>query len=978
MWGTVPLATAAAAFGIHAIQGKKLTIGTMFTSLALFDLIQEPMLVLPQMFSEYLVSVKSLGRVAEFLSAPELDSTALVTTPISRSMLTGNTQPEHSVHTGGGSFGYRPMPTEPDSDSESDSGSESEGSEEAVTLPAGGFVLEDLRLSIKPGELVGVVGPVGSGKSTLLSAILGETDHVGGEPVERAGTAAYAAQTPFLLGATIRENIVFGREVSEERLAEVVRACALEPDLATMPSGLDTEVGVDGVTLSGGQRSRIALARAVCGGDDVVLLDDTLSAVDAAVATFLWRNCISHAGVLSGSTRILVTHSMQFLQDFDRLLVMDDGKIVDDGPPAELKESQVLKELLQAQAESDEKMRQASAVAEEEQSSGGDDDAPALASDGIQQAGADEAGGLMDGSEKQDPTEGLRSMLTYLRHAGVGYGVVTVGLHALDVLLEVLSTQWLSWWAVDKLSLAPMAYLRGYVDIALLQSTLRVVRQVVAASSVMRAARIYHERCLSSLMGSALSFFHVTPHGRILTRFSGDLAKIDSNYHKEVFEVVDMGMQLLGTGCVLLLTSGWFILAVPPIALAYRRIQTYFTHATREVQHLAGEAEHPISSHLGESLAGKVTIRAFGQAHVDRFVAKHGTLTDVANQADWTDHNLFQWLDLTCSGIGTFVQICAALIALGQRSAGAIRAGLTIRYAMTVTDQLNLMVDSLALIQSNGVKVERLEEVAQLPHEPDAKDRAEPAAVQSSDWRPTEGRVEFRQLTMRYRRCLPPALNGVSFVIEPGWRVGVCGRTGAGKSSVLAGLLRLADDISGSIEIDGVDTATVPLATLRSSLSLIQQESTLFEGTIRSNLSPLAEHDDDQMLRALRAVGLEDAVLQAGGLEARVEEHGEGWSAGQRQLLGIARAMLRRSRVVLLDEATSSCDSKTDRLVQEAIAKHCEGSTVITIAHRLGTIADSDRIMVLDAGRVAEFGTPAELQRKEGGLYAQLLRDSAE
>ena len=175
-----------------------------------------------------------------------------------------------------------------------------------------------------------------------------------------------------------------------------------------------------------------------------------------------------------------------------------------------------------------------------------------------------------------------------------------------------------------------------------------------------------------------------------------------------------------------------------------------------------------------------------------------------------------------------------------------------------------------------------------------------------------------------------------------------------------------------------MDTATVPLATLRSSLSLIQQESTLFEGTIRSNLSPLAEHDDDQMLRALRAVSLEDAVLQAGGLEARVEEHGEGWSAGQRQLLGIARAMLRRSRVVLLDEATSSCDSKTDRLVQEAIAKHCEGSTVITIAHRLGTIADSDRIMVLDAGRVAEFGTPAELQRKEGGLYAQLLRDSAE
>jgi ABC-type multidrug transport system fused ATPase/permease subunit len=291
---------------------------------------------------------------------------------------------------------------------------------------------------------------------------------------------------------------------------------------------------------------------------------------------------------------------------------MDDGKIVENGAPAELMESPILKGLLQAQADVDEKLRAASEDANEPQSSDGavDEEEQVVASDGIQQATAEEeTSGLMDGSEKQDPAEGLRSMMTYLRHAGVGYGVVTVGLHGVDVLLEVLSTQWLSWWAVDRLSIAAMAYLRGYVGIALLQSALRVVRQVVAAKSVMRAARVYHERCLSSLMGSALSFFHVTPHGRILTRFAGDLSKIDSNYHKEVFEVVDMGMQLLGTGCVLLLTSGWFALAIPPIALAYRRIQMYFTHASREVQHLAGAAEHPISSHLGESLSGTVTIR---------------------------------------------------------------------------------------------------------------------------------------------------------------------------------------------------------------------------------------------------------------------------------------------------------------------------------------------------------------------------------
>ena len=306
---------------------------------------------------------------------------------------------------------------------------------------------------------------------------------------------------------------------------------------------------------------------------------------------------------------------------------------------------------------------------------------------------------------------------------------------------------------------------------------------------------------------------------------------------------------------------------------------------------------------------------------------------------------------------------------------------------MTVTDQLNLMVDSLALIQSNGVKVERLEEVATLPQESDAEDRlsssqveAEGASLQLAprDWRPTEGRVEFKQLTMRYRPSLPPSLESVNFTIEAGWRVGICGRTGAGKTCILAAMLRLADAIEGEVLIDGVDTATVPLATLLSSLSLIQQESTLFEGTIRSNLSPLSEHGDEEMLSALRAVSLEDAVNQAGGLEARVEEHGEGWSAGQRQLLGIARALLRKSRVVLLDEATSSCDSRTDQLVQQAIAKHCEGCTVITIAHRIGTIADSDRIMVMDAGRVAEFGTPAELQSKEHGLYAKLLRDSAE
>lgn len=288
-----------------------------------------------------------------------------------------------------------------------------------------------------------------------------------------------------------------------------------------------------------------------------------------------------------------------------------------------------------------------------------------------------------------------------------------------------------------------------------------------------------------------------------------------------------MGMQLLGTGCVLLLTSRWFVLAVPPIALAYNRIHIYFTHASREVQHLAGAAE-------------------------------------------------------------------------------------------------------------------------------------------------------FRNVAMRYRNSIPPSLKEVSFVIEAGWRVGVCGRTGAGKSSVLAALLRLADDMDGSVLIEGVDTATLPLATLRSSLSLIQQESTLIRGTIRSNLIPMAKLADEELLSALRAVGLESAVVQAGGLGARVEERDHGFPAGQRQLLGIVRLLLRRSRVVLLDEATSSCDSRTDALVQEAIAKHCQGCTVITIAHRIGTIADSNRIMVLEAGRVVEFGTPADLRADAGGLYAKLLRDSTE
>lgn len=874
--------------------------------------------------------------------------------------------------------------------------------------------LTDLSLTIKPGKLIAIIGPVGAGKSSLLHVLLRELPLLSGS-VHIGGTVSYASQEPWLFAGSVRQNILFGQAMDRPRYNAVVRRCALDRDFTLFPQGDKTIVGERGVSLSGGQRARISLARAVYKRADIYLLDDPLSAVDAHVGRHLFESCL--VGYLRNTTRILVTHQLQFLRDVDQIIILKNGTIAAAGNFDTLSASGLDFAKLLAREEEEEKPvpdPNASADVDSESILHGSFRKRQMSIHSVSSvdnltATAPPESDRIEAESRTAGAVGGRVYAAYLRAAGHPIFVLFMFLVAtLAQLLGSASDWWTSYWVnleednpstrmsamsverrLNSSNINPEELARNYTNslsdntvfesvgltrydciyiysgmvIALVAISL--LRSFMFFSMAMRASTRLHNNMFSSITRAPMRFFHVNPSGRILNRFSKDMGAVDEVLPSALLDVLQIGLSLIGI-VVVVATVNYFLL-VPTLAIAvvFYGLRIFYLSSSRSIKRLEGVTRSPVFSHLNASLQGITTIRAFGaQEALIREFDNHQDLHSSAWYLFIASSRAFGfWLDLVC--VVYIGVVTMSFLVLGQIEHGG-NVGLAITQAMGLTGMFQWGMRQSTELENQMTSVERIEEYSNIESEPPLQ--SEPSKRPPPSW-PEAGRLEFKHVFLFYTPNEPPVLNDLSFVVQPKEKVGIVGRTGAGKSSLINALFRLAT-IEGDIIIDGRETSQLGLHELRSQISIIPQEPVLFSGTMRHNLDPFDEYPDQVLWRAIEEVELKEAVQELpAGLSSRMSEGGSNFSVGQRQLVCLARAIVRRNRLLVLDEATANVDPQTDALIQTTIRNKFAECTVLTIAHRLHTVMDSDKVLVMDAGRMVEFDHPhILLQNPEGVL----------
>ena len=847
----------------------------------------------------------------------------------------------------------------------------------------GGPTLTDINISLQKGELVMVTGRVGSGKSSLLAALLGEINKLSGT-VTRAGHVAYVPQSCWIRNASLKDNVTFSTPYDAAKFDATLRACALDTDIKILPAGAETEIGERGINLSGGQKARVQLARAVYCGADIFLLDDPLSAVDTHVARRLMDECL--LGVLRHTTRVLVTHQIQFLTHADRIVVVDDGKIVAQGKLDDVKDHIDLNMLHDV---TDEEHAQNAAEASAE-----DDKAAAAPEKGTEQSA------LVTEEERDKGAVGFEVYMMYFRAWGSGAwgsGVQVLVLVLLFIIAQACAEGteiWLAWWSMDVTramavekgkSLGdepagpPIKDINGrskdfwnwiYVGLALGGVILNACRGIYFQTRGVVASRRMVKNLASRVLGGTMAFFDVTPSGRILNRFSADTDRLDDKLTSIFENYLGISAWIFGALAVVCALLPWFTLPFVPLCLVYKLTEMYFTPTARELQRLEAVSRSPMVSHFTETVAGVTTIRAFEMVRL--FEQRAIDFLDVNLRPVQLGQESRRWLDQRLEVLNVLVQFFTAMFCLiSKDSISPTYAALALYKALSISAILSFLVMMRTFLETGMNAVERINFYT---NEIDQEDQTVPglqAASLAAEW-PRTGLIEFKRYNMRYRPNLPLVLRDLTLTIASGEKVGIVGRTGSGKSSMLTALFRLVEAAQGQILIDGTDIAAVPLKTLRSALSIIPQDPVLFSGTLRYNLDPFNQYPDAEVHDVLKCAQLQDL----GGLDKEISEGGENLSMGQRQLVALARVLLRKPRVLMLDEATASVDMETDNHIQNIIKERILArgdATLLVIAHRLSTIVDSSRVLVMEQGEAAEYAAPKELLSDKSSILSHMV-----
>ncbi|CAK7221694.1 hypothetical protein SCUCBS95973_004586 [Sporothrix curviconia] len=1075
-WITSPVALSAITLAVYAYIHGELSPSVAFVSLGVFRALEVTLSVVPELTTDLLDAWISVKRIEEYLAGADLVKI---------------TKDGESISFDKASIAW---PSDDDVD-------ESER-----------FVLRDINLTFPMGELSVISGKTGTGKSLMLSAILGEVDLLAGSITVPQGLSiddrhdakatkgdwilpksiAYIAQIPWIENATIRDNIIFGLPVDEERYQKTVAVCALTKDLEMLSDGESTEIGANGINLSGGQKWRITLARAIYSRAGILVMDDIFSAVDAHVGRHIFEKCIN-GELCAGRTRILVTHHVALCAPKTKFLVeLGEGRILNSGLTSELAEEGILERIKsheQSATEiSEEENAEATAVNSDNSTDNGDDndngnengnesaagDGGALkkiASRASQAAAA--AASSAEAVSKQTPRKFVEEekreegavrkhvYLTYLKaNGGWPFWSSVVVIFFVVQILSVGRSWWLRIWtglyddksetsslnystlghhalslsqsqsqqysygnglhqqtsmsSVPALSRAfgtpgkvatytseSMSYYMGiYILLAMSTAIIGSARYYYIFHGSIRASRVLFEKLNFIILRAPLRWLDTVPVGRILNRFTADFNIIDNQLANSISFGGNSFVQLIG-----IVLSGFFVSPIIVLmSFVLLIICVYFAviyvAAARPAKRLESTVKSPVFEQFGTALSGVVTIRGYDKAQV--YIERMYRRLDDWSTTTWHLWLFNRWVGWRISLVGSFFSVVVASIIFSSKTMDSALAGFALAFALDFSSAIMWTVRLYANVELQMNAAERIIEYTELPTE-DLGGQSPPAA-----W-PTEGRIEVDNLVVSYAADLPPVLKGLTFVVERNQRVGVVGRTGAGKSSLTLALFRFLEARSGDIHIDGIDISKIKLHDLRSRLSIIPQDPVLFSGTIRSNLDPFDTHTDEELKDCLDRVHLTSSRSSSAAtsgrnspdpvapgsssvasepkninvfndLSSQISEGGLNLSQGQRQLLCLARAIVRRPRVMVLDEATSAVDMHTDSLIQRSIREEFTDSTLLVIAHRLSTIADFDRILVLSDGAVAEYGTPRELWEKgpEEGIFRGMCEESGE
>ncbi|KAI8825578.1 P-loop containing nucleoside triphosphate hydrolase protein [Fimicolochytrium jonesii] len=966
-----PLLVTLASFATAVALGTPLDATRIFVSISLFAVIAEPVQDLNAFFTNGNGARVSLTRLEAYMLLDELDPNAV-------QRVASDAQPGGSaVVFDNASFAW----------------------DEDVPTPT----LTNLTLAIPRRALTALVGPLGAGKSSLLAAILGEMLPV--PPSSRVHildglTIAHVPQQPWIQNATLRENILFGRDYDETWYTAVVDACALRSDIAGMAAGDDTEIGEQGVNLSGGQKQRISLARAVYAAASLYLLDDPLSAVDAQVARHIWDHVIGPRGLLKEKTRVVVTHWLKGIAEVDWVVVVKGGAVVEQGGYVELVRGETeFGRILESagmmsgddggegsqREDPGEDFASVSTSGTVNAKSGGDVEVVHLIPD--KDVGNDtprKDGKLIQTESRSTGAVKSSHYLTYIRASGTAWLLSGLLVASLAQAALISSTVILSKWA-DTLD-GDNTYLGYYAaSVAAAGVVVFAAYALLYAKTGIEGGRVLHARMLRAVMDAPASWFDTTPVGRINNRFSQDMGTIDESLVQTYVQFLYAALSVVSTLIIIVVTNPVFLTFIGPLAGAYYLLQSYYLASSRELKRLMMIASSPVYAAASTVLPAASTIRVHGRHQA--FSSRYQTLLDVNQSAFLTFLCGNKWVQIRSELLAACVVLGSCVFAVVMRERVSVGgAGLTITYAMQITGALMMLLRLFGDLQNQAVAVERVAEYTDLPTERERRagdtgagfevvEDATAGSVTPDDW-PTAGQISFDDVSMRYRPCMPLVLSHVSFITTPGEKIGIVGRTGAGKSSLAAALFGLTPLDSGRILVDAIDTRSVDLQCIRSRFTLIPQDPALFAGSVRFNLDPTGTSGDAELWAALRAVGMHHRFSTSPELDTPITA--TPFSVGEKQLLCLSRALLRRSRVIVLDEATAGMDAETDAMIQAVIRSEFRDATVLTIAHRVGTIMDYDRVMVLQGGLVQELGAPADLVREprpvaEGGVTFRAL-----
>ncbi|KAF9891097.1 hypothetical protein FE257_005032 [Aspergillus nanangensis] len=1001
IWSFGPIIMSIVSLTAYIYINGTISASTAFTAVAIFEGVESTLAILPEMLTDLLDASVSARRIERFLDLPER-------------------QDDRAF------------------------GEHIQFKDATITWPIGGsgdaqalYQLEHLDLEFPSGELTVLSGRSGSGKSLLLQAIIGEAAVCKGTVVVPSrvsdgamhprnwvvqGLMAYVSQTPWIENATIRNNILFGLPFDEQRYHNVLHACALTEDLHMFANEDLTDIGANGINLSGGQKWRLALARALYSRASILVLDDIFSAVDSHVGQHLYENALT-GRLCKGRTRILATHHPRLcLSRTAYCVILDDGRVLHAGSPDKLGQNGSLEAVLQDDAfdtppqdfegakklpESDKsrysrRMSTSSFKSMERRPSRLEVQAP-------------EAGKYYEEEKRETGAVKTKIFKTYMKACG-GYfhWALIVFFFALTLIDNLATPYWVSIWTRAYEDTAPLPslvvqpdltvtpstkeghvldkrlifYVSVYVGLSMSSWLLEIIRYQLVFRGSLRASKALFERFTDSILRAPLLFLDTTPAGRILNRFTADFSTVDSDLAMNLSWLLHSTVLVLGVIFAALLSSplivGFGFLSI----LASWVVASFYVTGAREAKRLESTARSPIFEQIGSLLGGLATVRASNKE--GEYLDKVYDLIDTHCQALWHRGLFGCWMSFWLSMVGAGFVAAVAVMFVNLRKLDAPLAGFALSFALEMSGNISWLLSQYTRLDLDFNAAERVIEYSELETEP--QDGISVPAV----W-PTRGEVEISDLHVSYAPHLPPILKGLTFSVRPGERVGIVGRTGAGKSSLTLALLRFLEPQSGSIHIDGVNVAQMRLHDLRSRMGIIPQDPVVFTGTVREVLDPFDRYEDAELRDALEKVSL--ALPPNGGphddtppspseessakqnifsLSYRIAEEGRNLSQGQRQLLCLARAIVSRPKILIMDEATASVDMEADVCIQRSIREEIRDCTLLVIAHRLSTIADFDRILVLDDGKVAEFDRPAALMRIEDGVFRSLVEHSGE